>query len=56
MIKLLIGETNAVPTLAYKKEVVGRLEEINASLKDKSIDCMGIKGNKIAKKSIMTSL
>ena len=39
-----------------KKEVVGRLEVINASLKDKSIDCMGIKGNKTAKKAIMTSL
>ena len=39
-----------------KKQVFGRLEEINASLGEKYVAGMGIKGNKAAKKAIMTSL
>lgn len=39
-----------------KKEVFNRLEAINVSLNDKYVNCMAIKGNKTAKKSLMTSL
>lgn len=39
-----------------KKEVFNKLEEINVSLNDKYVNCMAIKGNKTAKKSLMTSL
>ena len=39
-----------------KKEVFNKLEAINVSLNDKYVNCMAIKGNKTAKKSLMTSL
>ena len=39
-----------------KESALKKLDEINASLNDKYVDCMGVKGNKIAKKALMTSI
>ena len=52
----LIEKIQDKDTNVNKKAIFERLEEINVSLNGKYIDCMGLKGNKAAKKSLMTGI